>query len=187
METRKTPDGDIYERHYWTNEENHIITIEGKMDTKNRIIQKLNQYLLKEIQREELYKYATDMIHKMLQGDILYLKNLEIWGILTKIAEIDDADDLYCESVTKQCYEILTGMQNGTFAFAMHIPTNMIGDSFSGLEEILVKYNEERIFSKDGIEKLNTITQKQVHAISTVNEFLEAQIIDLLKLGYMFK
>lgn len=48
-----------------------------QMDYKCMIIHKLTQYLSRETQREELYKYATDMIHKMLRGDIFILKNLE--------------------------------------------------------------------------------------------------------------
>ena len=44
------------------------------MDAKSMIINKLAQYLSKEIQREELYKYAIDMIHKLLKGDILQLE-----------------------------------------------------------------------------------------------------------------
>ena len=156
------------------------------MDIKNMIIQKLTQYLLKKIQREELYKYAVDMIHKMLHGDIFYLKNLEIWGILAKIAEIDDVDDFYCDIIAKQCYDVLTGMQNDTFIFAMHIPPEYVGDCFTGLKEILIKYNKEKTFSIEEIQKLNAIIQKQVDVITTINEFLEVQILDILKLGYMF-
>lgn len=156
------------------------------MDTKNMVIQKLAQYLLKKIPREELYKYVVDMIHKMLQGDIFYLKNIEIWGILTKIAEIADTDAFYCDNIVKQCYDVLTGRQNDTFVFAMHIPDKYAGDRFSGLKEILKKYNEEKILSIEEIKTLNAIIQKQVDVITTINEFLEVQITDILKLGYMF-
>ena len=92
------------------------------MDAKSMIINKLAQYLSKKIQREELYEYAIDMIHKLLKGDIVQLENLEIWEVLTKISEMEDADDCYCVSMAKQYYEVLTGEKNSTFTFAMHIP-----------------------------------------------------------------
>ena len=66
------------------------------MDIKKMVIDKLAQYLSNEIKREELYNYVIDLLHEMLTGDIFYLKNIEIWGILTEMAEIDDTDDHYC-------------------------------------------------------------------------------------------
>ena len=54
------------------------------MDIKKMVIDKLAQYLSNEIKREELYNYVIDLLHEMLTGDIFYLKNIEIWGILTE-------------------------------------------------------------------------------------------------------
>lgn len=150
------------------------------------VIDKLAQYLSNEIKREELYKYVIDILHKMLKGDIFYLKNIEIWGILTEIAEIDDADDHYCYCITEKCYKILTGLESNTFIFAMCIPPNYRGDRFAGLKEILLEYAVKRNFSSKAFRKLNAIMKNQTKVIDTVNDFLEAQIIDLLKLGYMF-
>ena len=44
----------------------------------------------------------------------------------------------------------------------------------------------QKYFSMDEIHILNAIMDKQINRINTLNDYLEAQIIDLLKLGYMF-
>lgn len=150
------------------------------------VIDKLVQYLSNEIKKEVLYKCIIDLLHEMLRGDIFYLKNIEIWGILTEITEIDDANDHYCYCIAKKCYEILTGLKNNTFIFAMSIPPKYTGDRFAGLKEILLEYAVDRKFSSEAFRKLNAIMNNQTIAIDTLNDFLEAQIIDLLKLGYMF-
>ena len=156
------------------------------MDIKKTVIDKLAQYLSNEIKREELYNYVIDLLHEMLTGDIFYLKNIEIWGILTEMAEIDDTDDHYCHCIAKKCYEILAGLKNSTFIFAMCIPQKYTGDRFAGLKEILLEYAVDRKFSSEAVRKLNVVMKNQTKVIDTVNDFLEAQIIDLLKLGYMF-
>lgn len=150
------------------------------------VIDKLSQYLSNEITKEELYKYVIDILHEMLKGDVLYLRNIEIWGILTEIAEIEDADDHYCHCITKKCHEILTGLKDGTFIFAMCIPPKYTRDRFAGLKEILSEYAVERKFSSEAVRKLNAVMKNQTKVIDTVNDLLEAQIIDLLKLGYTF-
>lgn len=157
-----------------------------QMDYKCMIIHKLTQYLSREIQREELCEYATDMIHKMLRGDIFILKNLEIWGILTEISGIDDADDFYCDDTVKHCYEVLKGIKNTTFTFAMHIPKEYTGDSFPEIEEMLVEYKKGKDFSTDAMLKLKAIMERKVDIVTTLNDMIESQIIDLLKLGYTF-
>lgn len=156
------------------------------MDIKDMIVNKLIQYLSDEIKKEDLYNDIIIILHEMLNGSIFQLRNLEIWGILTEIADIDDIDDFHCKQIVKKSYEVLTGTKSSIFTFAIQIPKEYRGDCFVGLEEMLLKYSAERRFSAEGLRRVRTLMKKQIDVIQTLNEFLEVQIIDLLKLGYMF-
>lgn len=63
------------------------------MEVKYLLKTKLLQYLSNEISKEKLYKWAVDLLHKMLKGDIFDRSHLEIWGIVTQLTGFSDIDE----------------------------------------------------------------------------------------------
>lgn len=153
---------------------------------KNLIKTKLLQYLSNEISKEVLYKWALEVLHKMLKGDIFSIENLETWGIITGLVEINDIDDLYCDELVHRFKKILSGSENASFTFFIQIPQKFVVNHLSQTKRILLKYSKEKHLSREEILELKLITDKKIDTPSTLNEVLELQILDLLKLGYDF-
>ena len=65
-------------------------------------------------------------------------------------------------------------------------PKEHTGDSFPEIEEMLVEYKKGKDFSTDAMLKLKAIMERKVDIITTLNDMIESQILDLLKLGYTF-
>lgn len=156
------------------------------MEVKNLVKTKLSQYLSKEISRQNLYKWSLDLLHKMLKGDILDIKYLEIWGMITELTKINDVGDSYCDELVYRFNEILLGNKCASFAIAIQIPKKFVVNNLSQTKRILQKYSLEKQLLGIEVSELKFATQKTMGSINTLNEILELQIIDLLKLGYEF-
>lgn len=156
------------------------------MKVKDLVKSKLLQYLSSEISKEHLWKWAVDILHNMLNGDIFDIRYLEIWGIITGLAEVNDIDDLYCNKLVHQFIKILTGKEDASFTIAIQIPKKFVVNNLSQTKNILLKHSSKKQLSKSEVTELELITQKEMAAINTLNEILEVQITDSLKLGYEF-
>ncbi|MBD5470017.1 MAG: hypothetical protein HDR19_02555 [Lachnospiraceae bacterium] len=151
---------------------------------KNLVKLQLSRYLSKELSKEMLYQWAVDLLHEMLKGDIFKINYLEIWGIITGLAEIDDMDDYYCDEMVQRFLRILLGDENAAFTFAMKIPEKFVVSNLSEVEKIVKKISMGERLSLDEVEDLKLIMNKKLHTYHTLNELLEVQIIDILKWGY---
>ena len=156
------------------------------MNVKNAIKAKLSQYLSNEISKENLYRWSIDILHKMLKGDIFDLRYLEVWGIITGLTEVNDMDDRSCVALVQRLSRILSGNECASFSFAIQIPQKYVVDNLSLTKMILQRYLTEKQMSKTGISELKSVIQKNIKKPSSLNEILELQIIDLLRLGYDF-
>lgn len=156
------------------------------MEIKSLIKTKISQYLSKEISKEDVYSWALDVMYKMLEGGILEIGNIEAWGIITGITEINDIDDVYCDEVIHRFDRILSGNENGLFNFIIKIPEKFVINNLSQTKNILIRYSTEKQLSRSDILALESITSKNFNIPSTLNEILENQIIELLNLGYTF-
>jgi len=143
--------------------------------------------LSSEISKEDLYKWSLKMLHEIIgRGDVLELKYLEFWGMLTELIEIEDIDDACCNKLVNKLCRILNGDICASFSFVVQIPKKFVKNNLLHMEEIFTKYASERKLSKNEIYELKLITQKEVDIVNTLNDLLESQIISLLKLGYNF-
>lgn len=156
------------------------------MEVKDLVRNKIIQYLAKDISKEDLYRWSIDILHKMLKGDIFDIRYLEIWGMITELTEINDIDDLYCDELIHRFSKILSGDKSASFAFAIQIPKKFVVNRLPRVYEILQKYSAEEQLLKSEILELKVATEKTIDTVNTLNEILELQIINLLKLGYEF-
>jgi len=154
------------------------------MEVKSLIKKQLLQYLLNEISKEELCKWAIDRIHKMLEGDIFKLSCLEVWSIMTEIAGMNDSDDFYCRELAHRYVEVLSGNRDDSFLFTIKIPAKYVVNNLPGLKEVIKKYLVEKRLSQSEMDELRFIAQKEMNEADTLNEILENQIVNLLRLGY---
>lgn len=154
------------------------------MEIKDLLKVQLLKYLSKELSRELLYKWALDLLHNMLKGDIFKIQYLEIWGIITGLVEIEDVDDFLCEELIKHYLNILSGNENASFTFAMKIPKKFVVYDLSALKNILKRFTEDKHLLNSEIEELKLINEKKANRFDTLNDILEAQIVSILKLGY---
>lgn len=158
------------------------------MEVKKSIEIVLLQFLSGEISKEALYSWAINILHKMLKGDIFEIKYLEIWGIITKLAEVSesDIDDYYCTESVHNILNVLSGEECDVFSFIMQIPQKYAVDNLSGLDKLINKYYSDKQLSVEEIQNLKLLSQKKIGTCSTLNSLLESQIIEILKLGYTF-
>lgn len=148
----------------------------------------LSRFLSGEISQEELYKCAVNVLHRILGGDILKIKYLEIWGVITRLIEVSDSDidNCYCVESVHGILRILSGDECDSFSFAMQIPQKYVVDNLSGLDRLVNKYCLNKCLSPDEIQELKRLTQKRVNTCNTLNDFLELQIIEIINLSYTF-
>ena len=158
------------------------------MEVKKSIEITLSQFLTGEISKEALYRWAVNKLHKMLKGDIFEIKYLEIWGIITKLAEISesDIDDHYCTETVYNILRVLSGDERDVFSFVMQIPQKYVADNLLGLDKLINKYYMNKYLTRDEIQNLRLLSQREICSCSTINCLLESQIIEILKLGYTF-
>lgn len=158
------------------------------MEVKKSIEIALLQFLSGQISKEALYRWAVNILHKMLKGDIFEIKYLEIWGIITKLTEVSesDIDDHYCTEFVHKILKVLSGEESDVFSFVMQIPQKYVVDNLSGLDKLINKYYLDKHLSEDEIQNLKLLLQKKTCTYSTLNSFIEFQIIEILKLGYIF-
>ena len=147
---------------------------------------KIKQYLSKDISKEELYKWSLEILHKILKGDIIDLRYLEMWGIITGIAEINDIDNSYCDEIVRRFDRILSGEEYAAFTFFIQIPEKCVVNNLPQIKRILMKYSVEKRLTKSDIVELNLVANKKINIPGTLNEVLEIQIVELLKLGFDF-
>ena len=157
------------------------------MEIKDLIKSKLLQYLSQEISKDDLYNWALNTLHIMLKGSIFDVECLEVWGIITKLADVNDSDDLYCHELATQFYNILLGNESATFSFAVQIPPKFAANNLSQTKKILQKYFAEKHLSPDEILELKLVAAKRNNTFRTLNEMLKLQILNLLTLGYDFE
>lgn len=151
---------------------------------KNTIKLQLSRYVSKELSREMLYKWAIDLLHEMLKGNIFKINYLEIYGIVTGLVEIDDMDNIDCDEMVNRFLRVLSGEENASFTFAMKIPEKYIVNNLSEVGKILAKYSVGEHLSSDEVKDLKLIMNKKSYKVQTLNELLEVQIIDTLHWGY---
>lgn len=151
---------------------------------KNVIKSQLSRYLSKELSKEMLYQWAIGLLHEMLKGDMLKINYLEIWGIVTELAGIEDIEDTDYEESVQRFLRILSGEENASFTFAMKIPEKFVVKNLSNIGRILEKHAMGGQLSLDEIKDLKFVINQRIGAFHTLNELLEVQIIDLLKWGY---
>ena len=106
--------------------------------------------------------------------------------MVAELTEINDIDDSLCHKSVQKLFEILSGDKCGLFTFAIQIPEKFVINNLFQTKKIIKKYCEDHHLSKDEIRELKSITQKSPNKFNTLNDILEAQIIDLLNLGYEF-
>ena len=99
---------------------------------------------------------------------------------------MNDIDDLYCDELVQRFSEILSGDRCASFTFAIQIPTKFVVNNMSETKMILQKYLVKKHLSKAEILELISITQSTTNTFNTLNEMLQLQITDLLRLGYDF-
>ena len=170
-------------------EQHHIIIGDNiYMEVKKLIETKLLQYLSGDISKEALYKWSIEILHKLLKGSIFEVKYLAVWGIITKLVEVseNDVDDLYCDELARSIIKILSGNENAIYSFAMQIPQKYVVNNLPDLGTLINKYYLEKHLSADESQRLKQLILKRVNTCDTLNDILETQIIDILKLGYRF-
>ena len=146
----------------------------------------IEQYLLNEISKEELYNQCVKLLHKILNGSLMDLKNLVLWGILVELMEIEDLDGESCKELLNRLSAILKGNMCGSFMFVMRIPEKFIENNLQSLECSITKYlNGERLMNSE-IMSLHDIYDKKMETPQTINNILEREILELVKLGYEF-
>lgn len=158
------------------------------MEVKKSIEIALLHFLSGKISKEALYRWAVNILHKMLKGDIFEIKYLEIWGIITKLTEVSesDIDDHYCTESVHKILKVLSGEESDVFSFVMQIPQKYVVDNLLDLDKLINKYYLNKHLSGDVIQNLKLLLQKKTCTCSTLNSLLEFQIIEILKLGYTF-
>lgn len=156
------------------------------MELNAMIENKFLQYLCNEISKENLRKWAIDVLHSMLKGDIFKITYLEIWGMISELTAIDDMDDFYCDELVRRFNRILSGKENASFTFAFQIPKKFVINDLLQIEDIFNKYLKGKQLSETEISELKRIVQKSQNEFNTLNELLKLQIIDLINLGYEF-
>ena len=110
------------------------------MELNAMIENKFLQYLCNEISKENLRKWAIDVLHSMLKGDIFKITYLEIWGMISELTAIDDMDDFYCDELVRRFNRILSGKENASFTFAFQIPKKFVINDLLQIEDIFNKY-----------------------------------------------
>ena len=110
------------------------------MELNVMIENKFLQYLCNEISKENLRKWAIDVLHSMLKGDIFKITYLEIWGMISELTAIDDMDDFYCDELVRRFNRILSGKENASFTFAFQIPKKFVINDLLQIEDIFNKY-----------------------------------------------
>lgn len=156
------------------------------MKMHSMIKDKLLQYLSNEIPKEDLYRWATDILHNMLKGKVYEIEYLEIWGIITELTKIDDMDDFSCGELVRWLNRILSGDECASFTFAFRVLEKFVLKDLSQIEVILRKYLREKHLTESEILELKLVADKRSNRFNTLNELLESQIIDLINLGYEF-
>ena len=63
----------------------------------------LFKYLTNKLSKEMLYKWALDLLHKMLRDNVFKINYLEIWRIITGLVETNDMDRSEERRVGKEC------------------------------------------------------------------------------------
>lgn len=153
---------------------------------KDTINVKLSQYLVNEITQEQLNKWAIDMLHQMLKGDVFQLSILEVWGIITELAGAGDLEKELCDNLVQQFSDILSGKIQAAFSVAVQIPNRLVMKDLVHVKDILQKYMQKKTLSKIEIQKLKLVVKEKVCPVNTLSQMLKEQIIGLLKLGYDF-
>lgn len=156
------------------------------MQINNLIKNKLLQYLSNEISKEDLYRWALDVLHSMLRGDIFKIAYLMVWGIISELTTINDIDNVYCEELAHQFSRVLSGNESASFIFAFRIPERFVLKDLLRIKNILHKYLQKECLSKSEILELKIVANQKSDGFNTLNELLKVQIIDLINLGYEF-
>lgn len=144
---------------------------------------KLLQYLEREISKEELCDWSVEMMHYILKGDILEIKWLEVWGILTGLAEVEDYSDRECTDLVGKYNRILSGDEAETFSFAMRIPEWFVEGCLSKVGIVLQKHLDGERQEREDISELEEFLRKRIQ-VRTIHDLLELEVIDLLNLGF---
>lgn len=144
----------------------------------------LFKYLTNKLSKEMLYKWALDLLHKMLRDNVFKINYLEIWRIITGLVETNDMDDFYCDEMIHHYYKILSGEESTIFTFAMKIPPKLVVSNLFNLKEILKKYSAGEHLTLNEFNSLRLAIHEKFTPITTLNDILENQIIDILKCGY---
>ena len=124
------------------------------MELNVMIENKFLQYLCNEISKENLRKWAIDVLHSMLKGDIFKITYLEIWGMISELTAIDDMDDFYCDELVRRFNRILSGKENASFTFAFQIPKKFVINDLLQIEDIFNKYLKGKQLSETEISEL---------------------------------
>ena len=122
---------------------------------------KLSQYLVNEITQEQLNKWAIDMLHQMLKGDVFQLSILEVWGIITELAGAGDLEKELCD--------ILSGKIQAAFSVAVQIPNRLVMKDLVHVKDILQKYMQKKTLSKIEIQKLKLVVKEKVCSVNTLS------------------
>ena len=139
------------------------------MELNVMIENKFLQYLCNEISKENLRKWAIDVLHSMLKGDIFKITYLEIWGMISELTAIDDMDDFYCDELVRRFNRILSGKENASFTFAFQIPKKFVINDLLQIEDIFNKYLKGKQLSETEISELKRIVQKSQNEFNTLN------------------
>jgi len=156
------------------------------LEIKGLVKDKISQYLSNEITKEDVYSWVKEVIHEMLKGGIFKVRNLEVWSMITELAGIADIDDVYCDELMHRFSKILSGNESTSFSFFIQIPEKHVTNNLTNTKDILLNYSKGEKLSRSDISTLKLITNKMFTTPNTLNEVLEIQILDLLRLGYDF-
>lgn len=110
------------------------------MEIKNIIKTKISQYFASEISKKDFSDWAFDVMYKMLKGEILEIKYLETWGIISELTEISSIDDKYSDELIHRVNQILLGNQSCSYTFYVQIPKKFIKNNLLQTKCILLKY-----------------------------------------------
>lgn len=146
----------------------------------------IKQYFLNEISKHELYKQCVKSLHEMLRGNIVAIQNIILWGILVALVEIEDLDEKSGKELVCRLNAILQGEICGSFLFAMQIPERFTDHHLQPLERVLMKYSKGDKLTSSEIISLHDILDKTIVKPETVNNMLERQVLEFVKLGYEF-
>lgn len=161
------------------------------------IKERLDNYFLGNLTKEELGKWASLAYYDLLKGEYLEIKKIIAYPFLKLIStfhiEADDAKDIFPCSIKKIRFirDILSGKHNEAYSIEIGIPWDINAERFgldSGkkaqyikLISILNKYSNKQTLTEEDYEECINILKLTADKPGTIQSILENYITSFLK------